>query len=233
MTRRSGLFALVLGCLAIDVNGFAVTKCKSRRIARQASQQVAAVRTASDYPSTREYHCSTVQASEGSALSLSNSMNQDNGHYRARLRDITGFSLTAFRAVLRTMTGISLTAIYASALALSGAWIRTIMASFLGLWPTWMRYFVQPLLILWYAPLLILRTMTGPNRTNARLSHEHFVEGWKKAVIIADGNSQYWPIHVNEQNELESDIPELDMREAIAESAFLSMEVQEKARMEG
>ncbi|GKY94666.1 hypothetical protein MPSEU_000432000 [Mayamaea pseudoterrestris] len=131
------------------------------------------------------------------------------------------------------MTGISATAIYTSAVALSGAWIRTIMALVLNIWPTWLRYFVQPFLVLYYAPLLILRNLAGPNRSNARRSHDHFVEGWKRAVQVADGSTQYWPVHVNSANELESDISELDMREAVAESSFLSMELQEQAGLQG
>lgn len=105
------------------------------------------------------------------------------------------------------------------------------MTIFLSFWPTWLRYFVQPLLVLYYAPLLVIRNLTGPNRRKARLSHEHFVEGWKKAVEVADGSTQYWPVHLNSQNELELDMQELDMKDAIAESSFLSMEVQEKAQL--
>ena len=56
---------------------------------------------------------------------------------RDKLREATGFSLTAFRAAWRTATGISLTAIYATALAASGLWIRKITSLALSVFPAW------------------------------------------------------------------------------------------------
>lgn len=56
---------------------------------------------------------------------------------RDKLREATGFSLTAFRAAWRTATGISLTAIYATALAASGLWIRKITSLVLSIFPDW------------------------------------------------------------------------------------------------
>ena len=58
-------------------------------------------------------------------------------HLRDKLRQATGFSLTAFRSTWRAATGISLTAVYASALAASGLWIRKVMSSLLSIFPAW------------------------------------------------------------------------------------------------
>jgi hypothetical protein len=146
------------------------------------------------------------------------------------MRKLTGFSLTAVRATIRAISGISASAIYASTLAMSGAWIRQSMKAILSIFPSWMRYFVQPFLVLYYAPLFFLHNLASPTRKNARLSHENFVEGWKKAVQVADGRSQYWPLHVNNQGDFESDIRELDMNDAIAESAFLQLEMRESEK---
>ena len=60
----------------------------------------------------------------------------ENDTLRAKLREKTGFSLTALRNTLRAATGISLTAIYASAVAISGMWIRKIMAVIMSIFPT-------------------------------------------------------------------------------------------------
>lgn len=54
---------------------------------------------------------------------------------RNKLRQATGFSLTAFRATARAATGISISAIYASALAATGLWIRYIMSKILSIFP--------------------------------------------------------------------------------------------------
>ena len=59
---------------------------------------------------------------------------------RDRLRQVTGFSLTAFRAAWRAATGISLTAIYASSLAASGLWIRKMSAALLSIFPSWVSF---------------------------------------------------------------------------------------------
>jgi hypothetical protein len=54
---------------------------------------------------------------------------------RNKLRQATGFSLTAFRATARAATGISFSAIYASTLAATGLWIRYIMSKILSIFP--------------------------------------------------------------------------------------------------
>lgn len=157
------------------------------------------------------------------------SSNKNSGkNLRKKLRKITGFSLTALRTTLRGVTGISLSAIYASTLAVTGAWIRQTMKVVLGVFPAWARYFVQPFLILYYAPLFILRNLTGPTRKRARKTHEHFMEGWKEAVETADEKSAYWPVHLSKDGTLEKDFDEVDMNKAIAESVEVALEEEEK-----
>ena len=64
-------------------------------------------------------------------------VDKSNVNFRDRLRQVTGFSLTAFRAAWRAATGISLTAIYAATLAASGLWIRKITSAVLSVFPAW------------------------------------------------------------------------------------------------
>jgi hypothetical protein len=143
---------------------------------------------------------------------------------RARLRRLTGFSLTALRATARAATGISLTALYASTVAVSGAWIRQTMKVILAIFPAWLRYFVQPFLVLYYVPLFLLRTLSSPNRTVQKTKHEAFVESWKHAVEVADEKSSYWPLHVGLEGRFEVDLAELDVNEAVAESVEVALE---------
>jgi hypothetical protein len=169
------------------------------------------------------------------------------GSLRVQLRRWTGFSLTAVRAAVRAATGISLTAVSASTVAISGAWIRQGMRLVLGLFPAWARYFVQPLLVLYYAPLFILRNLVAQqqqpsnsgmrrhNNSNAVLllqqksKHEHLVEGWKRAVEMADETSSYWPLHLDSEGNLESDIHEINMNDAVAESVEMAAAAAERA----
>jgi hypothetical protein len=108
---------------------------------------------------------------------------------RSRLRQITGFSLTAFRATMRAATGISMTAVYASTVAFTGQWIRQSMKVVLSIFPAWARYFVQPILILYYLPLYTLRNLTGPNRRRGFEKPHALVDGWNQAIVTADNES--------------------------------------------
>lgn len=99
-----------------------------------------------------------------------------------------------------------------------------------GIFPAWFRYFLQPFLVLYYAPLFILRNLTGPTRQRARKTHEYFVEGWKEAVETADTKSSYWPIHLRGDGSLEKDFDELDLSDAVAESVAVALEEQERPR---
>jgi predicted membrane protein len=75
------------------------------------------------------------------AGSAGGSNNDDDSHLtlRDRLRQITGFSLTAFRATVRGITGISLTALYASAVATTSSFVRNTMKVILSVFPSWVR----------------------------------------------------------------------------------------------
>lgn len=137
---------------------------------------------------------------------------------RTSLRKATGFSLTALRTTFRTATGISFTAIYLTTLAATGNWIRQTTKFVLSIFPPWARYFVQPFLILYYVPIFILRNLTGPTRRRARKTHEAVLDSWKDAVQKADDKVAYWPIHVDEEGNFESDMGELDMRDGVMES---------------
>lgn len=172
----------------------------------------------------------------GTSLSVMASMQQDEGtaggkkNLRARLRQLTGFSLTALRATLRAATGISITAVWASTFAATGAWIRQTMRLVLAPFPAWFRYFLQPFLVLYYAPLFIVRNLTSPSRNERKRKHELFVEGWKHAVEVADESSSYFPLHVSKDKDgavFESDMEELDINEAISEAVQVSLEKEE------
>ena len=137
------------------------------------------------------------QASDRSATrplynTASSSSSSDDESTRSKLRQLTGFSLTALRATLRAATGISLSQ------TISGFFRRV-----LGIMTPGMRYFLQPLLILYYAPMLMIRYwMVGPSQEyveESRKGHEKVVEGWRKAVEVAEKANKdgYWPVHVN------------------------------------
>jgi hypothetical protein len=143
---------------------------------------------------------------------------------RSQVRKMTGFSWTALRATMRAATGISLTALYVSAVAVSGAWIRQLMRIILEIFPTWARYFVQPFLVMYYVPLFMLRSVTAPKRRHQKQAHDTLVESWKQSVKVAENNNSYWPIHLNENGELETNTKEIDINVAAADSVQISLE---------
>jgi hypothetical protein len=161
---------------------------------------------------------------------------------RDRLRRATGFSFTVFRATLRGITGISLTAIYASTVAATGLWIRKICSVVLSLFPSWFRYFLQPFLVLYYAPLFLLRNLTGPTRKRAKAQHDSVLGAWKEAVQYAEKTEKdgYWPVVVSEDGYFEMVAPpdpeettfaeqKERMADAMAETVEHAMEVNEEA----
>ena len=111
---------------------------------------------------------------------------------RSKLRQLTGFSLTAFRATLRGITGISLSGI-----------LSNTIKSILDIFRPGMRWVIQPLLILYYVPILFVRYyFIGPSEqyvNDSRRGHEKLVDGWRKAVEIAERAHAdgYWPVHLN------------------------------------
>jgi hypothetical protein len=131
----------------------------------------------------------TIQDNHGASSSSDENNNKKKTPIRSRLRQMTGFSLTAFRATMRAATGISMTALYASSLAFSGEWIRQTMKVVLSIFPAWARYFVQPILILYYLPLFTLRNLTGPNRRRGFEKPHALVDGWNQAIVTADNES--------------------------------------------
>jgi hypothetical protein len=209
LTLALHAMALLLVMDKIIVSGFALTPITSVRI--------------SIAPTYRRSSCPAL-----GAFSLSSKGSSDMEHHsslRTRLRKVTGFSLTAVRATMRAATGISLTAIYTACLAATGAWTRHTLKLILSIFPAWARYFVQPILVLYYAPLFALRKMSSPSRDKeGKRKHDAFVESWKHAIEIADEKSSYWPLHLNEKGEIENDIEELDLNEAVAESIEVSMD---------
>jgi hypothetical protein len=124
---------------------------------------------------------------------------------RDKLRQATGFSLTAVRAAFRAATGISLSAMYASAVLVSSIWVRKTSAAILSIFPAWLRYFIQPFLVLYYVPLFIIRGLSGPTRARARKRHETIIDGWKSAIDFADkaGKDGYKPVQWNKDGYFE------------------------------
>lgn len=176
------------------------------------------------------HHELSVTSSNPFMMYLSSSMDgkgtQDvlESSVRARLRKLTGFSLTAVRATMRAATGISLTAVYASTIAVSGMWIRQTMKVILDLFPSWARYFAQPFLVMYYVPLFVLRNLSAPRQRERLQNHVILVDSWKQAVAVADQSTSYWPIHLNQNGELEKDLAELDLVDAVAESVELALQ---------
>jgi hypothetical protein len=142
-----------------------------------------------------------VSNSDSIDTSSSSPDNDNYGTLRDNLRKVTGVSLTALRATTRAATGISSTAVYATALAASGVWIRTAMKTMMAPVPASVRFFLQFFLVLYYAPLYILRNLTGPTRKNARKKREEFLEGWNDAVKAAEEKSTSWPLDLGHQDD--------------------------------
>lgn len=137
---------------------------------------------------------------------------------RSKLRQLTGFSLTALRATLRAATGISLSQ------TISGT-----MRRILGILSPGMRYFLQPFLIMYYAPLLMVRYwVVGPSHQyvmDSRKGHEKMVDGWRKAVEAAEmaNAGGYWPVHLNDDGTITTSLPPdpndvLDLTDGIEQS---------------
>lgn len=229
-----GLLSCVAVCLSVDSLCAFSTPAYSRRLLADATTPT----SRSNIPDLAFFSSSTSPSSALSLLdtAVSNDDSSNKGKNRRskrdslrnQLRSITGFSLTALRKTMRAATGISLTAVYASTLAVTGAWIRQTMRLILAPLPAWFRYFVQPFLVMYYAPLFVLRNVTGPTRKQAKTTHEHFLEGWKEAVETADRTSSYWPMHLDSEGNFEKDMAELDTTETIAESVDIALEEEEE-----
>lgn len=139
---------------------------------------------------------------------LSPRPNKEEFVLRTKLRQITGFSLTALRVTLRGLTGVSVT---------------STMKSITGLFPTWFRYFLQPLLIMYYTPLMIFKSWCDvPARKDSLAAHEKIVEGWKSAIEMAEESVEKWPLHVNDEGKIES-VQNVEIADAIIDSLDVAM----------
>jgi len=122
---------------------------------------------------------------------------------RTKLRQLTGFSVSAIRASLRVSTGFSLTAARLALRGFTGGVVTKTMKHFTAIFPSQVRYFMQPFLILYFTPVMILKSLADrPKDYTQRLaSHEKLLNGWKSAVRRAERvqntNGNYWPVHVN------------------------------------
>lgn len=156
------------------------------------------------YPSSiHSIHQATSIASS-SSVSSSDDVQQSP---RSKLRQLTGFSLTALRSTLRTATGFSLTTFRATLRAATGISLSELISvslrRILGILSPSLRYFLQPLLVMYYAPLLMVRYwMVGPSKQyveESRKGHEKLIDGWRKAVQAAEraNSDEYWPVHLN------------------------------------
>ncbi|KAL7441440.1 hypothetical protein ACHAXH_006342 [Discostella pseudostelligera] len=136
---------------------------------------------------------------------------------RSKLRQLTGFSLTALRSTLRTATGFSLTTFRATLRAATGISLSGLISEslrrILGILSPSLRYFLQPLLIMYYVPLLTIRYwMVGPSKQYVEESwqgHEKLIEGWRKAVQAAEkaNSDKYWPVHLNDDGTIVISLP--------------------------
>jgi hypothetical protein len=221
------ILAVLIALLAIlqPTSGFALKNNNNFRKAEIGQKSSMPNPPISLFQSERLHSLNVSPASSGPDVDPSSSSDNDNS-LRVRVRKLTGVSLTAFRATMRTATGISLTVIYVSTKVATGNKIRTIMKTILAPLPTSLRYFLQPLLVLYYAPLFILRSLTGPTRKNAQTVHEEFLKSRRRAVETADKRSAYWPLHLDKDGYIEADFEEVDVNEAILESVQIADEIE-------
>jgi hypothetical protein len=179
-------------------------------------------------------------------VSSTSTSSTKNNNIRQRMKEITGFSLTAFRSSARAITGISASAIYSSTAVATSFYIRQVLKFILQLCPPALRYFLQPFLVLYFVPLFILRTITNQSRfreedldeqdsstinsTWQEKQHESFVTAWKQAVKKADTSTSYWPIHVDSStDDFYKDYDELPINDAILESIAVASEKEQLA----
>uniref|UniRef100_A0A7S4V692 Uncharacterized protein n=1 Tax=Ditylum brightwellii TaxID=49249 RepID=A0A7S4V692_9STRA len=126
----------------------------------------------------------------------------DDTSTRGKLRQITGFSLTAMRSTMRAATGFSLTTLRATLRVTTGISVTGTMRAIMSILPLWFRFFLQPFLIMYYVPLLMLRGLIGPTKTyksEAMAAHQQLVSNWSDAIKAAEAAQKggYWPVHVD------------------------------------
>lgn len=191
-------FSLLLLLLAERVSSF----CCPRRSSGIAKPSLLNTRVAADrlVTPTLQHRSSNIaipsKLYSSTTFSLGSSNIDGNEQHplstRSKLRQLTGFSLTAFRATIRGITGISLSGI-----------LSNTIKSILDIFRPGMRWVIQPLLIIYYVPILFVRYyFIGPSEqyvNDSRRGHEKLVDGWRKAVEIAERAHAdgYWPVHLN------------------------------------
>jgi len=156
-----------------------------------------------DRLSTPKFPTTKLYSSTAFSLSSSSGSVENDAHStRSKLRQITGFSLTAFRATIRGVTGISLSQVISNT-------IRRI----LGVLRPGFRWILQPLLIVYYVPIMVVRYyLIGPSQQyveDSRKGHEKLVDGWRKAVEAAEKAHAdgYWPVHLNDDGSIVAQLP--------------------------
>jgi hypothetical protein len=85
--------------------------------------------------------------------------------------------------------------------------MKTILAPI----PASVRFFLQFFLVLYYAPLYIVRNLTGPTRKNAHKKRKEFLEGWNDAVKAAEEKSTSWPLDPNKDGFIDAEIEKVDV----------------------
>jgi len=137
-------FSLLLLLLAERVSSFCCPR-RSSGIAKPSSlhRRVAAVTPTLQHRSSNIAIPTKLYSSTTFSLGSSNiDGNEQPLSTRSKLRQLTGFSLTAFRATIRGITGISLSGI-----------LSNTIKSILDIFRPGMRWVIQPLLILYYVPI--------------------------------------------------------------------------------
>eukprot|EP00574_Skeletonema_japonicum_P006751 CAMPEP_0201717110 /NCGR_PEP_ID=MMETSP0593-20130828/2927_1 /ASSEMBLY_ACC=CAM_ASM_000672 /TAXON_ID=267983 /ORGANISM="Skeletonema japonicum, Strain CCMP2506" /LENGTH=225 /DNA_ID=CAMNT_0048207077 /DNA_START=13 /DNA_END=690 /DNA_ORIENTATION=+ len=178
--------------------GSAISKPPSlRHVAQSTPGLLVTHRQLNKFPTTKLYSSTAFSLSSSSDI-----VENDAQSTRSKLRQITGFSLTAFRATIRGITGISLSGVISNT-------IRTI----LGVLRPGFRWILQPLLIIYYVPIMVLRYyLIGPSQKyveDSRKGHEKLVDGWRKAVEAAEKAHAdgYWPVHLNDDGTIVAQLP--------------------------
>jgi len=148
------------------------------------------------------HNCNTPRQLS-TVVNKSSKSNTNNEGIRNKLRQLTGFSISAIRLSLHA----SITAARLGLQGFTGKVVTKTMKRFTAIFPTWIRYFMQPFLVMYFTPVMVLKSLCDrpKNYNEALASHEKLVQGWKNAVERAElvQNGEYWPVHVNADGNIE------------------------------
>jgi len=148
------------------------------------------------------YHNYNTPTHVSTIINKSSRSDTNNEGIRNKLRQLTGFSISAIRLSLHA----SITAARIGLRGFTGKVVTKTMKRFTAIFPTWIRYFMQPFLVMYFTPVMILKSLCDrPNYNEALASHNKLVQGWKNAVERAElvQNGEYWPVHVNADGDIE------------------------------